>query len=41
VARPSGIEHWFWLLLGLLGLLEGALRLKGGARTQVSEAAAA
>jgi hypothetical protein len=28
-ARPRGIENWFWLLLGLMALLEGGLRLRG------------
>ncbi len=28
VARPRGIETWFWLVLGLAALLEGALRLR-------------
>ncbi len=27
-ARPRGIETWFWLLLGVAALLEGALRLR-------------
>jgi hypothetical protein len=27
-ARPRGVENWFWLLLGLAAMTEGALRLR-------------
>lgn len=33
-ARPRGIENWFWLLLGLGGLAEGVLRLRGRPEAQ-------
>jgi hypothetical protein len=37
-ARPRGVESWVWLLLGVLALLEGALRLRRGPAAQPAAA---
>ncbi|MFT3922697.1 MAG: VWA domain-containing protein [Myxococcales bacterium] len=37
-ARPRGVENWFWLLLGLAAIAEGALRLRRRPQVQASAA---
>ncbi len=38
-ARPRGVENWFWLILGLAAIAEGALRLRRRAEPQAEAAA--